>query len=199
MPSFQINFGKVIQENILKYLRTPRRLDRLMAMVKPFKVIYIEFTNLTAEYTYKCRFNGQMIYLETALNDRFDPVNRAIYIDDAFFPKTYIYKRSEARPPLIMYRKWQSSISFATGKFCYYQGDIYVANSTALNKIPGTDPEWTIQPARSAPFIRKQYNYNGELSFYVMVPVSLVFSTAEMKALINYYKIAGPGYLIKTF
>lgn len=161
--------------------------------------MYAEFHNFRYEYTYRTRFNGQMQYLETALNDRFDPTNRDIYIQDAFYPKVFIYKKTEVKPAIIAYRKWNSTTSFSTGKFCWYQGDVYVANTTAFNKIPGTDPEWTIQPSRSAPVLRKKANYNGYLSFFVMVPVALVFNQPEMEALINYYKLAGRGYQILTY
>lgn len=161
--------------------------------------MYAEFHDLRYQYTYKARFNGQMIYLETALNDRFDPTNRDIYIQDAFYPKVFIYLKTEVKPAIIAYRKWNSTTSFATGKFCWYQGDVYVANATALNKIPGTDPEWTIQPARSAPILRKKANYYGQISFIVMVPVALVYSQSEMNKLINYYKLAGRGYIIQTY
>lgn len=161
--------------------------------------MYAEFVAKRAEYTYKCRFNGEVIYLETALNDRFDPVNRAIYITDAVYDKVYIYKKSELKPAIIAYRKWNAATSFAAGKFCFYNGLIYSANATALNKVPGIDPEWDLEPTKDAPILRKKANYNGGISFWVMVPVALVFSTEEMTALVNYYKLAGRGFEIKTF
>ncbi|WP_317899414.1 hypothetical protein [Aurantibacillus circumpalustris] len=185
-----------MKENILRYLITPIRLNRLKALIKPLEIMYAEFTALRAEYTYKCRFNGSVVYLETALNDRFDSINRGIYITLANHAKLYIYKVSELKPPLILYRKWNAATSFATGKFCFYQGDIYEANATALNKVPGVDPEWDIRPARKAPILRKKANYNGLVAFYVYVPAAVVFAEWEMKSLINYYKLAGRGYQI---
>lgn len=161
--------------------------------------MYAEFNDLRYTFTYKTRFNGQMNYLETALNDRFDPTNRDIYIQDAFYSKVFIYLKSEVKPAIKVYRKWNSTTSFGIGKFCWYQGDVYVANAVALNKIPGTDPEWTIQPSKAAPILRKKANYNGQISFIVMVPVTLVYSQSEMNALINYYKLAGRGYTIQTY
>ena len=199
MFNFNIDFVKVMKENILFYLITPVRLNRLKAMIKPLKIMFSEFTAMRAEFTYKCQVNSEIIYLEMALNDHFDNTLRGIYILGADYPKVYIYKKSESKPAIILYKKWNSTIAFALGKFCFYQGDIYEATTANTNKVPGVDPEWTIRPARKAPILRKKANYNGLIAFYVMVPSYVTFSTDEMKSKINYYKLGGPGYQIKIF
>jgi hypothetical protein len=199
MFNFNINFNRRIQNNLPKFLKKSRRYNLLRAMVKPFKEIYTDFLSKVSEFIYKCRFNGEVIYLETALNDRFDPVNRAIYISDANYKKVYIYLKTESKPALILYMKWKPTITFPLGSFCWYQGNVYLANTPNINKIPGVDLEWTAQPLRKAPILRKKVDYAGVVSFYVNVPSTLVFSAYEMNSLIKYYKIAGPGYAIRTF
>lgn len=199
MYNLIVDLWKTAKENLIPDLRTPVRVQFVKALLKPFYVMYAEFVALRTEAAYKASYSGRVIDLETVLNDRFDNLLRRIYIADSNYDNVYIYRKSELLPALIMYRKWKSTTNFATGKFCFYQGAIYEANAPALNKIPGVDPEWTLRPARKAPVLRKKVNYNGSISFYVMVPVSLIFNTDEMKSLINYYKLAGFGYQIKTF
>lgn len=185
-------------ENLPVDLRQPVRLNRLQVYAKPFKQIYTEFLVKKADLDYRCNFNGQIAYLETALNDRFDPINRGIYITEAFYNPVYIYLKSELKPAIKLYMKWDAVTSFGVGKFCFYQGSIYLANATALNKVPGVDPQWTLT-LKKAPVIRMKENYNGVIGFYVNIPVAAYdpAQLAEIKSLINYYKLAGPGYLIK--
>lgn len=196
---FGINFEKVIKEHLASFLHGPKRLNRLKAMIKPFQIMYDEFHILRTEYAYKCTFNGSVIYLETALNDRFDPINREIYIDKSDNPKLYIYRKSELKPDMIMYRKWNAATPYNVGKFAWYQGKVYSANSPNTGKVPGVDPEWTYEPTRSAPILRRKSEYNGTISFVVYVKSTLVYNQNEMKSLIDYYKMAGRGYTIKPY
>lgn len=196
MYNYLINFLKVINENLPVQLRAPIRLSRLQVWAKPFKVMYGEFLAKKADLDYRCNFSGQKIYLETALNDRFDPINRGITITDAFYDEVFIYKKSESRPPLILYRKWNSTTTWPIGSFCVYSGHVYTANTANTNKVPGTDPQWTLT-ARKVPILRMKENYNGSTAFYVNVPSSVTFNQAEMTSLIKYYKLAGPGFQIK--
>lgn len=198
MFNFNINFTRIIKDNIPYFLRFPIRLNRIKAMILPFKVIYNGFILALNDLIYKAKFNGTVIYLETALNDRFDPVNRAIFISEFDFAKIYIYKKSELRPPLILYMKWKPTINYLVGQFAWVAGSVYQANAVNINKIPGVDPQWTLTP-RVAPVLRMASNFNGLISFVVNVPSTLVFNLAEMNATIKYWKLAGPGYIIITF
>lgn len=197
MFNYKINFLKVIKENLPLMLHTPRRLNRLRAAAKPFKEIYKNFKAAKDDALYKCTFNGSVIYLECALNDRFDKVNRGITISDAFYKPVYIYRKSELKPAMIVYRRWNNIHFFAVGKFCFYQGHIYEATTAHTNKIPGIDPEWTLRPDKKAPVLRRKANFTGEIKFYVNVPSTVVFNVNEMKALVNYYRFASLKFLIR--
>lgn len=198
MFDFRVNILGVIKNNLPSFLWIGWNIDIFKVMAKPFRQIYHEFKVQKDDLIYKSIFNGEVIYLETALNDKFDNENRGITITDAFYQKLYIYMKSESKPPLILYRKWNSTIDFVTGKFCFYQGLIYESNTTPnVNKIPGIAAEWTLT-TRKAPILRMKANFNGEIHFWVNVPSTVTFSENEMKALINYYKMAGLGYVIRT-
>ena len=188
---------KVIKENLPLMLHTPRRLNRLRAAAKPFKEIYKSFKTAKDDALYKCTFNGSVIYLECALNDRFDKVNRGITISDAFYKPVYIYGKAELKPNIVAYARWNNSTFFALGKFCFYQGHIYEATTANSNKIPGVDPQWTLRNDLKAAVMRSKMNFNGEIKFYVNVPSTVVFNINEMKALVNYYRFASLKFLIR--
>jgi hypothetical protein len=198
MFNTNINFSKVIRENVLSVLLTVRRLERIEVASTPFRMMYDEFKVLRADHLYRTRFNGGVQYLETALNDRFDPVSRGIYLENALYTKIYIYRKSELKPAKVLYKRWNSTTSFPTGSFCWYNNIIYVATAPALNKVPGVDPQWTAT-ARQPAVLRKRANFYGGLSFRVRVPAALVYNANEMNSLIKYYKLAGPGYEIKPY
>jgi hypothetical protein len=199
MFDLRINILRVIKDNLPAFLWIGWNIDIFKVMSKPLRALYAEFKTKVDDLIYKAAKSGKVIDLETALNDKFDPILRRITITDAFFRPTYIYKKSESRPPIILYWKWNTITNFITGKFCYYtDGIVYQSNTTPnINKIPGVDPEWDVT-TRKPPVILKKVNFETAIRFNVNVPTGLTYSTAEMKAEINYYKLAGLGYLIRT-
>lgn len=200
MVNFNIDFARLIRESIPKFLHLPRRLNFLTCLAKPFKIIWADFVAMKDDMVYRAVINPSIISLEMALNDKFDPVNRDIYISDAFYPKVFIYRKSELKQGPILYRKWNAVTDFVTGKFCFYDGLIYESTATPnVNKTPGVDPEWVLAPGKKAPVLRMKPNYSGQIAFIVNVPNTLVYSQFEMHKLIKTNKVAGPGYIIKTF
>ena len=196
MFNFNINILKIIRENLPFALHSPKRLNTLAVYLKPFKVLHAKFLLAKDEYIYKCTFNGSVIYLQKALNDRFDPTNQGITITDATYSPLYIYLASESQPPIIMYRRWNNTMVAAVGDFCVYGRHVYEANTaTTGSDVPGTSVKWTLT-TRQAPVLRMQSNFNGTVTFNVNVPSTVTFNLNEMRALINYYKQAGKGYQI---
>ena len=52
------------------------------------------------------KYNGQVMYLERCLNDKFDPINRGIYIDDAVasgIVPVFIYNVAENQETVVIY------------------------------------------------------------------------------------------------
>ena len=199
MFNFNVNLLQQAQDNLITRLRGPKRINLIDAALKPLKIMQAEVAALRADYTYKVKHNSEVISLETVLNDRFDPITRGIFIQDANYPFVWIYRISEARPAVKLYRRWTSGQAFLTGQFCWYSGAVYEANTNNTNKVPGVAVEWTARPAKKAPVLRMAVNYSGAISFTVKVPVAVTFDLNEMKSLINYYKLAGKGYQIVTF
>lgn len=190
-----INLNRVRIENLPSILRAPRRLAMLEVMYKPLSMIYADFRAAYKEYRLKTIFNGGIQYLETALNDRFDPDDRGIIVDDSFYEKKYLYLKIEDNPAQIIYNHWRSTRTYAVGDFVIHSGSVWEANAINTNATPGVSGSWTLT-TRKPLYLRMRANYNEGYSFTVYVPSSITYSEAEMRSLINYYKLAGKNYTI---
>jgi hypothetical protein len=199
MFNLKLNILKLVYENTIRDMHTPERMDFIKALIRPFKLMYSEYTVAKDKYLYQCTFNGSVIALETALNDRFDNVNRGITIEDATYDKVYLYLQSESQLPLYMYRRWNATTfaSASAGVFCVRGGVVYSANASVVGTdVPGVSVKWDVEATKQTPYLRRQSNYNGAVKFTIKVPSSVTFNMNELKGLVNYYKIAGPGYQV---
>ena len=80
---FNVDFDTVVTWLLPKTLRQYVIVNYLNALLSPFKQLYNDFTKARDEHLYKLNHNSQVCYLESALNDTFDPELRRIYIADA--------------------------------------------------------------------------------------------------------------------
>ena len=80
---FGINFNTVVVWLMPKVFRTVFNTNWLKALVKPIITLYNKFIGKRSDNLYKLEHNGQVCYLEAALNDAFDIALRRIYISDA--------------------------------------------------------------------------------------------------------------------
>lgn len=198
MFNYSVDWLKVTTDNIAMFLQRIWRMFWIQALIKPVKDIHTEFLVTKTEYTYKVRFNGQKIYLERILNDTFAPGTSVIYITNGLPLNVYIYKKSEVKPPVYLYKKWKSTYSYLPGHYAYHLGIVYICSSANTNQNPTSSSSWagtTLQPT----FIRKSSEYSTTPSFIVWVPNTLVYDVNKMKALIEYYILAGKSYIIQGY
>lgn len=199
MFNYNLNIKKLIRENLPASLHKPKRLTTLQVLLAPLKKLYQEFLMAKNDALYRASYNGGMNSLQKALNDKYDAVNRGIVIKDAFYDKTNIYKRSESQIVPILYRRWSSGVynNVPAGVFCYHNGIVYEANTTVYSAdVPGVSLAWNVT-TRKPPVIAFKSNYQQAVTFYVFVPSAVVFDTKQMRAFINSFILAGPGYAIK--
>lgn len=197
MFNLNINWLKIIKENIPFDLQNLWIIDFIQILISPFKKIHQEFLMMYQVYVYKIRFNGQVQYLEKILNDKFDPVSAGIYIIDGnpAIPN-YIYIQSESNPPIYLYRKWNSAVNYTTGQFSIEGNKVYKSLSSNTNKLPSTNPtDWDYE--KEVTFIRRTSEFYIQFDFIVKVPSSLVFNLVSMKAIIDFYRLAGKRYKIE--
>ena len=89
--------------DIIKYaqyvLRPSLRKRKIFAIISifllPLIFIYTLFKSYRKQAINKLNINGQVIYIEKVLNDRFFLKNREIYITDIAGKESYLYKRGE--------------------------------------------------------------------------------------------------------
>jgi len=192
--NFKVNFQKKIRDNTPDLLRRPRRINFVKAAIKPLRNIYKKVTKAGEDLYYATVFNGEVLYLETALNDRFDPIDRGIYITD-MPDNLYIFFYDELREEEIEYLSWNVATNYPIGTFVERNGDIYKnPSATSLGDDPLGGTPWVIQPDLAPPI---DYSI-GELNpgFIVNIPSIVVFDEPELRRLVEYYKFSGIEYIL---
>lgn len=95
---FEIDWNILALDNILPALRKPRFSALCQIVLKPLNSLYYSWYNWRIDNLYKLEHTGQICSLRGSLNDKFDPVDRRIYIGDGQTnPTTYIYTEAEAQ------------------------------------------------------------------------------------------------------
>ncbi|WP_370788784.1 hypothetical protein [Bacteroides nordii] len=99
--------------DIIKYaqyvLPPVLRKKKVFALISVFQLslifIYSSFKKYRKQSIDKQNINGQVIYIEKALNDRFYLKNREIFITDIEDSVTYLHKRTEGQIPIYIYKR----------------------------------------------------------------------------------------------
>jgi len=198
MFNYSFTRTKIIQDNLPLFLQRQWRVDWIKALMKPLKVIYTEFLILKTEYIYKVRFNGQRCYLESILNDNFAPGTTNIYITDGTPNQVYIYNNIEAMPPVYLYNTWDPNYNYSVKEYAYLNGVVYECIAGNIGQNPSSSASWSATPLQPT-FIYNQSEINSAPGFIVWVPNTLVYDVNKMKALIDYYRLAGKSYIIQTY
>ncbi len=93
---FDVNWDKLVIYLLPTFLRRPFLLGYVRALVAPLESLYYKWYNWRKENIYKLEHTGQICYLRGSLNDKFDPVDRRIYIGNGLLYDTqYIFTEAE--------------------------------------------------------------------------------------------------------
>ena len=106
--------------DIIKYaqyvLRPSLRKRKIFAIISifllPLIFIYTLFKSYRKQAIDKLNINGQVIYIEKVLNDRFFLKNREIYITDIAGKESYLYRREEQIPSYLHKRSEGAEIKY---------------------------------------------------------------------------------------
>lgn len=116
----------LIQITLPPFLRGANILAFLYSAIKPLVDIQTAFYQFYQDKKYELTFNGQVIYLEHLLNDKFDNTLRRIYIGDASqTPNVFVFNKSEGNEPVYLFNNSE------------YQSETYLFN--ASEETPGVD------------------------------------------------------------
>ncbi|WP_299713676.1 hypothetical protein [uncultured Tenacibaculum sp.] len=89
---YETDFNRQISLLLPTFKRKTKIVNYLKSLIKPLVELYQTFQKFRSETLYKINHNGQVVYLQKVLNDRFDKTLRRIYISDGLFNNpTYIY------------------------------------------------------------------------------------------------------------
>ncbi|TAE80367.1 MAG: hypothetical protein EAY81_10525 [Bacteroidetes bacterium] len=96
---FNIDFDKLILWLLPTFLRKAKMYAYLQCLCRPVVMLYADFTKNREANLYKMAHNGQVFSLQKVLNDRFDNIQRRIYIGDGLTKeRIYIYTTPETKP-----------------------------------------------------------------------------------------------------
>lgn len=91
-----LNVPQLIKDLTPMNLRQPIRNDWLYALNVQLVNLYNNFLTQRDEDIYDVNHSGQLLSLQELLNDKFDPVNRLITIDDGvWLDDFYLYNKEE--------------------------------------------------------------------------------------------------------
>lgn len=112
---FDVDFRKLLYNLYPHFLRKAVNLAWVNSMVRGLETTHGVFKAFRDNINYKLQFTGQVNYLERVLNDQFDPIGRAIFIEDTSnqdlnflfnVPELevdmYVFNVAEAGPPLYL-------------------------------------------------------------------------------------------------
>lgn len=98
---FDVNFFVVAIQLLPTFRQLPGFIAVAQMLVKPLVTIYTNWYNFRLESIYKMEHTGQVCYLRKSLNDKFDPIERRIYIGEGVeFSDVVIYTEAEDMPGL---------------------------------------------------------------------------------------------------
>ncbi|RTY71564.1 hypothetical protein [Flavobacterium sp. LB2P53] len=93
---YKIDWNILVLDNLPTVMRKPSLSALAQILLKPLNSLYYKWYNWRIDNIYKLDHTNQICYLRGSLNDKFDPVERRIYIGDGQFYKTqYIFTEVE--------------------------------------------------------------------------------------------------------
>lgn len=93
---FEIKWNVFGVENLPNKWRDVHSISFLKVLLRPIDELYYKWYNWRIDNIYKLDHTSQICYLRGSLNDKFDPIERRIYIGDGLFYETlYIFTEAE--------------------------------------------------------------------------------------------------------
>lgn len=95
---FNVDFNKLFLLLQPTFLRKEVSIAFIKTILSPLISIYDDWFSMRNENLYKLSHNGQVCYLRKALNDRFDFIDRRIYISNGnTYLRKYMYTNAEQK------------------------------------------------------------------------------------------------------
>lgn len=195
----QVNWIKLVQLQVPQWMRRKRLVVWLLVLISGVRSLHANFLDYRKNSIYSLLITGQTIYLEKALNDQWDFLDRGIYIETATDPNQfYLYNRIEAADPVYFYNRYNGVREYAIGDYAVEGTRIWKAVELGFLDAPeASNAQWSDEGERL--YLRNKIEGNAVYDFIIWVPVGVVFGEAQMRALVDLYKLAGKTYTIQTY
>lgn len=199
MFNFNLNWLKIIKENVPLFDHSIWLFDWLKVLISPFDKISKEFLIAYDLFVLKIRFNGQIIYLEKILNDKFSPTSGGIYIIDGNTnTPNYLYRKIEGKTPIYLYRKWKSTINYVVDNYVVINNKVYKCTVANIGFNPSLNPtKWVYHS--DVVFFKRAVDFYIQYDFIVKIPSTLTFNNISLRAIVDYYRLAGKHYKIELY
>lgn len=194
-----VDWVRLVQLQVPQWMRRKRLVVWLLVCISQVRSLHGAFMAYRKDALYSLRITGQTTYLEKALNDRFDFVNRLIYIETATdINQFYLRNKMELAPKIYFYNKYNPDHHYEQGQYATSQGHVWKTLVDSPANPPGTDPsEWSDEGKQL--YLKNKGEGQILYDFIIWVPAALVFDENELRALVAIYKMAGKRYTIMTF
>lgn len=108
---FDINYNVFGVQNLPNKWRDVSSIQFLKVILRPLNDLYDKWYNWRIDNLYKLEHTGQVCYLRGSLNDKFDRVERRIYIGDGLlFDTQYIFTEAEEQDVWLVVNCFQNCI-----------------------------------------------------------------------------------------
>lgn len=101
--TYNIDFERLASLVTHKEYRRPKYLGFVVALIRPIATAYASFLVWRSGCNYRLSHNGQVCYLQAALNDSFDPELRRIFIRNAVIQEPLWSYEPEDMKPIYTY------------------------------------------------------------------------------------------------
>ena len=170
MSVFDVDFDVLVKQLLPVRLRKVKTIAWLKCLVLPVKWLFGLFKIFRSGNLYTLAHDGQICYLEAALNDMFDPILRRVFISDGIYvDPVFVYLVPELKPVFID-----------------------LASEVGTGIIPNPDPVRMYLDAEVDGGV-------GSYTFVVNVPISVTFDMARLRALVDQYRLPGRKYNVVTY
>lgn len=105
MIHYDINYNRLGLALVPLKLRQPILMGLIYVMLSGVRRAASVFGSYREQTNYRLTHNGQVCYLKAVLNDRFDPTQRRITIDDVDAGESLLIYKRELEKPLRIYRR----------------------------------------------------------------------------------------------
>lgn len=133
--NYNIDVSVLLKRIIKREFRIGKWISYLTSALKPFTDINDTFVATSSDINYRMQFNCQTIYLEHYLNDQYDDVLRAIYIENTGNTnQVYIFNEEEGQLPPYIFN--EDEPEYATEKVYIFNEDEAMTSEDFIVWVP---------------------------------------------------------------